>query len=88
MISGIHFTSYFHCLSVFLKTSENVWNTLRVDAYFLKREKRISVFRTTRILVGEALLWLLASPGLRGSVIFAPFWGQVTKSFFFKLHDR
>ena len=24
-------------------------------------------------------MWLLASPGPRGSVIFAPFWGQVTK---------
>ena len=34
------------------------------------------------------LLWLLASPGLRGSVIFAPSWGQVTKPLFFKLHDR
>ena len=27
-------------------------------------------------------VWLLASPGLRGSVIFAPFWGQVTKPLF------
>ena len=27
----------------------------------------------------EPCLWLLASPGPRGSVIFAPFWGQVTK---------
>ena len=33
-------------------------------------------------------LWLLASLGPRGSVIFSPFWGQVTKSLFFKLHDR
>ena len=33
-------------------------------------------------------VWLLASPGPRGSVIFAPFWGQVTKPLFFKLHDR
>ena len=58
MISGIHFTSYFHCSSAFLRTSENVWNTLRVEAYFLKRETRISVFRNARILVGEALLLL------------------------------
>ena len=27
-------------------------------------------------------MWLLASPGPRGSVIFAPFWGQVTKPLF------
>ena len=27
-------------------------------------------------------VWLLASPGPRGSVIFAPFWGQVTKPLF------
>ena len=32
-------------------------------------------------------MWLLASPGPRGNVIFAPFWGQVT-SRYFKLHDR
>ena len=62
MISGIHFTSYYHCLSVFLRTSENVWNALRVDAYFLKRDKRISVFRNSRILVGEALLSLKHDP--------------------------
>ena len=45
-----------------MRTSENVWNTLRVDAYFLKREKRISVFRNIRILVGEALLSLKHDP--------------------------
>ena len=28
------------------------------------------------------------APAPRGSVIFAPFWGQVTKPLFFKLHDR
>ena len=33
-------------------------------------------------------VWLLASPGPRGSLIFVPFWGQVTKPLFFKLHDR
>ena len=27
-------------------------------------------------------MWLLASPGPRGSEIFAPFWGQVTKPLF------
>ena len=27
-------------------------------------------------------MWLLASKGPRGSVIFAPFWGQVTKPLF------
>ena len=26
------------------------------------------------------MMWLLASPGPRGSVIFAPFWGHVTKN--------
>ena len=30
----------------------------------------------------KMVMWLLASPGPRGSVIFAPFWGQVTKPLF------
>ena len=32
--------------------------------------------------VSLSLMWLLASPGPRGSVILAPFWGQVTKPLF------
>ena len=30
----------------------------------------------------QCWLWLLASPGPRGRVIFAPFWGQVTAVIF------
>ena len=32
--------------------------------------------------IGWISMWLLASPGPRGRVIFAPFWGQVTAVIF------
>jgi len=50
--SGI--LSFFHRFSVFAHTEEKDSNTLRVHAYFLKTEKKISVFKNTLIRVDGA----------------------------------
>ena len=39
---------YFHRLSVFTWSGEDVSNTLRVDAYFLENGEKISVFENIR----------------------------------------
>ena len=51
---------YFHCFSVLVWTGGNNSNTLCVDAWFLKMEKKISVFKNIRIHVDVALINLYA----------------------------
>ena len=49
--------SYVLCfISVFVLTEEDDSNTLRVDAYFLKTEKKNLRFKNIRILVDGALV--------------------------------
>jgi len=48
MLSKGCYISYFHCFSVFVWTGENDSDTLRVGVYFLKTEKKISVFKNIK----------------------------------------
>ena len=47
---------YFHCFSVLVWTGGNNLNMLCVDAWFLKMEKKISVFKNIRIRAHVALI--------------------------------
>ena len=52
--------SCFHCFSFYVWTGENNSNTLRVGAYFLKKEEKISLFKNIRIRMDSpsTYLWL------------------------------